>query len=178
MVKYKILTLLINLIGGTAVLGSYIWGFQARPEAADLLWGGVPESLRPAYTAGMFLAATGYFLFSYFILFRLNAAETRIAGRWGYGTFNLLYALILVPSALWLPLTFLAVDQASPALVWLVRLDLALVALASIGLLFSLLWLQPRQPRWAHRLAMLGALGFCFQTVLLDAIVWGANFGV
>ncbi len=61
----------------------------------------------------------------------------------GYRVFMLLFAGILIPSALWLPLTMLAVGQTSQALVWLVRLDLALVAIASLGLFLSLLMVQP-----------------------------------
>ncbi|OGO67419.1 MAG: hypothetical protein A2Z49_02025 [Chloroflexi bacterium RBG_19FT_COMBO_56_12] len=176
--KSKLLMLFINLIGGTAVLGSYAWGALTHPGAADVLWGGVPQGIRSFYTAGMFLAASGYFAFSYFILFRLPPKDTQVAGRFGFGVFNAIYAAILIPSGLWMPLTFLALDQSSPVLVWVVRLDLALVAVASLSLLFTLISVRPRQPVWAHRLAVIGVIGFCFQTVILDAVVWGANFGV
>jgi hypothetical protein len=39
----------ILLIGG-AVLGSSIWGILAHPDAGQILWGGVPEKIRPFYT--------------------------------------------------------------------------------------------------------------------------------
>jgi hypothetical protein len=172
----KWLMLFINGIGGIAVLGSYVWGFQTYPNAGDVLWGGVPESIRPFYTANMFVAAAGYFAFIYFTLFRLSPANTRVFDRYGFGLFNALYAAILLPSALWMPLSLLAVEQASPALAWLVRLDLAVVGLASLGLIFALLKVEPRQPRWAHVLAVAGSVGFCIQTVLLDAIIWAALF--
>lgn len=165
---------IINLLGGAAVLGSYAWGFRTRPNAAAILWGGVPPTIRPYYTAGMVLAAAGYFLFSYYIIMRLPASETRIANRRGYGAFSLLYALILLFSAFWMPLTFAAVR--SPALLWLVRLDLAIVAVASLALLFALIKVKPRLPRWAHTLAIVGATLFCLQTVVLDAILWSALF--
>jgi hypothetical protein len=174
----KWLMLFINIFGGTAVIGSYIQGILAHPRAAETLWGGVPQSIRPFYTAGMFLAATGYFAFTYFILFRLDPRQARIFQRFGFGVFNALYAAILLPSALWMPLTFLAVEQYSLGLLWAVRLVLATVGLASLGLLFSLLKVEPRQPLWAHRLAITGSAAFCIQTVLLDAIVWVAFFQV
>jgi hypothetical protein len=47
----------IILIGGVAVLGSYIWGILAYPDAGQILWGGVPEIIRPFYMVNMFLAA-------------------------------------------------------------------------------------------------------------------------
>jgi hypothetical protein len=175
--RQRLLLLLIILIGGSAVLGSYVWGARTYPELIDAFWGGVPEGIRPAYTLGMFLGAAGYFAYTYFILFRLQPDQVRLAGRFGYSLFGLLYLLILIPSALWMPLTFLAIEQNSPALVWVVRFDLLLVALGSLGMLFALLRVDPKMPRWAHRLAVIGAAAFCFQTVLLDAFAWGINFG-
>jgi hypothetical protein len=168
--------LVINIVGGTAVLGSYALSVQAHPNAVDLLWGGVPQALRPFYTACMFIAAAGYFAFTYYILFRLDPPVTQLFGHFGFGLFNSLYAAILIPSSLWMPLTFLALERSSQVLLWAVRLDLALVALASVGLLIALLNVQPRRPAWAIRLAIAGAIGFCIQTVLLDSIIWSAFF--
>jgi len=172
----KRLLVSINLFGGVAVLGSYVYGFLTHPGAAEILWGGVPQIIRPFYTAGMFLAAAGYFAFTYFILFRLNPRDTRVFGQFGYGAFNDFYAAILIPSALWMPLTFLAVENSSLALLWTVRIVLAVVGLASLGLLLALLTVKPPQPLWAHKLAITGCVFFCIQTVLLDAIVWGSLF--
>ena len=166
---------LINVLGGLVVLGSYALGFLTYPNAGELLWGGVPLTLRPLYTISMFLAAGGYFAFSIYIL-HLNPGETRIYTQPGYRVFNALFTGILIPSALWLPLTVLAIGQSSQFLVWLVRLDLAVVAFASFGLLVALLKVQPRKTLWLHRLAILGCMLFFFQTVILDAIVWAINF--
>lgn len=167
----------LNGLGGACVLASYAWGFLARPDAVGALWGGVPESIRPLYTLNMLLAAAGYFLFAPFILFRLPPAATSIAGGFGYGFFHASFALVLFPSALWMPLTFLLVDHPSEGLFWLVRLDLAAVAVGSLALLYALLALtEPRSPR-GRALAVAGLVPFCIQTVLLDAIVWPAFFG-
>jgi hypothetical protein len=129
----------INLLGGVAVLASYVWGFTSKPDAMSALWGGIPEWARALYTLNMLLAAAGYFLFTPYIFLRLCPDSTRVAGRFGFGLFNICYVVILVPSALWLPLTAQMVVQPSIALWWLIRLDLALVALGSLGLLFSVL---------------------------------------
>jgi hypothetical protein len=174
----KWLMVFINLLGGGGVIGSYIWGFQTHPNAGQALWGGVPDSIRPFYTAGMVLAATGYFAFTYFILFRLDPSETRVFTRFSFGLFNILYAAILIPSALWMPLTLFALEGSSLGVVWAVRIVLAMVGLASVALLFALLKVEPRLPRWAHRLAVAGCMGFCLQTAILDAIVWVAFFRV
>jgi len=165
----------VNALGGTAVLASYAWGMLARPEAMGALWGGVPEALRPVYTINMLLAAAGYFLFAPYIAFRLPPGSTRIGGRFGYGLFTLAFALVLVPSALWLPLTARLVDAPDVLLWWAIRLDLALVGVGALGLLAALVSLGPDAPR-GRRLAILGLIPFCLQTVVLDGLVWPAYF--
>jgi len=172
----KLLLLIIVLVGGILVLGSYVWGFQSRPEAGNVLWGGVPESIQPYYTLGMVAGALGYFFYTYFLLFALDESTARVGTRWGYGIFPWLYLIILIPSALWLPLSYLATDQAGTFWVWLVRFDLLLVALGSIGLLIALLNVNPKVPRLAHQLAVAGIILFSLQTVLLDAVIWGISF--
>lgn len=169
-------TLWLNVIGGIAVLGSYAYGLATRVDAGRALWGGVPASLQQFYTPAMLLAAMGYFFFTFFLLFRVDADHARIGGRLGYGWFNVCFALVLFPSALWLPLTFMMVDRPDPLLWATIRLVLALVALGSLGLLASLLTLDPPRPKAAHRLAVIGAVMFCVQTVLLDALVWPTFF--
>lgn len=172
----KVIMILLNVVGGAAVLGSYAHGFANKPDSAAALWGGVPTSIQPLYTVTMLLAAAGYFLFASFILLRLDPERTRIGGRFGYGTFNLLYALILFPSALWMPMTFLMIEQPGTVL-WIgIRLVLALVGIGSLGLLGSLLTLDRKEPRTHYWLAIAGACAFCVQTALLDALVWPAYF--
>ena len=70
--RKKLILMLINIIGGSAVIGSYIWGFRTTPDASLILWGSVPVRIRLLYTVGMFLAAGGYFAFLNFILLRLK----------------------------------------------------------------------------------------------------------
>jgi hypothetical protein len=172
----KWLLVLINLVGGAAVLGSYAYGLLAHPGASGILWGGVPSNVRSFYTAGMVFAATGYFAFTGYILLRLDPRDTRVGRRFGFSVFNGLYAAILFPSALWMPVTLLTIAQSSTVLLWTVRVVLAAVGLASLGLLLSLLSTEPRQPPWAYWVAVVGCVGFCIQTVILDAIIWVAWF--
>ena len=166
----------VILVGGLAVLGSYLWGVLARPDAGQTLWGGVPGSIRPYYTVNMPLAAAGYFPFTFYILFRLDPGTTRVAGRFGYGLFSWLYAAILVPSALWLPLVYVAVAQSSQAWLWVVRAALILVGAASLGILVALLKNRPQKAGVAYWLALAGSIFFCIQTAVLDAVVWGVFF--
>jgi hypothetical protein len=166
----------LNVIGGVAVLASYVHGVASNPLTRGDLWGGLPEALRPFYTVNMFLAAAGYFAFSSFVFRRLDPARTRVAGGFGYGVFHVLYALILVPSALWLPLTFQMLEAPSAWLWAVIRIDLALVGIGSLGLLAAIASATPHAAPGARRLALIGAFFFCLQTALLDALVWPAWF--
>ena len=157
--------------GGVAVLGSYVWGVQA-PGVGSALWGGVPETLRPLYTINMFLAAAGFFPFTFHVLRILG--DTRRPAQADDGLrrrLHLWYGLILVASALWLPLT--AWMLASPSgLLWAaVRFDLALVAVGALGLLSDVIR-GPRFGRLPWLAAVVGLVPFCIQTVVLDALIW------
>jgi len=166
----------INIVGGCAVLASYVHGLAANPLTREEVWGGVPDSLRPLYTVSMLCAAAGYFAFSYLVFFRLDPDTIRIGRRFGFGVFHVLYALILVPSALWMPLTFAMLESPSAALWWTIRVVLAAVGLGSVGLLAALVAVRPRRENGARWLALAGVSAFCFQTAILDALVWPAFF--
>lgn len=174
----KLMTAL-NLIAGPAVLLSYVLSANAYPsETVARLWGDVPVAVRPYYTSWMFVAATGYFLFSYYLFFRVDADRVRIAGRWGFGLFNLLYLLILVPSAIWMPLTLLHIESPAPLTWALIVAGLWTTGLAALALIASLATLQPREPTGAWKAALVGSVLFAGQTFLLDSCVWPMFFPV
>lgn len=168
----------IVLVGGVAVLASYAYVVSLDAATQRALWGNVPETLLPAYVTSMLLAATGYLVFTGYLLFRVEPDRARIAGRIGYGLLHVLYLMILIPSALWLPLTAAMVQQPSGLLWLLIRLVLGLVALGSAGVLLALLAWRPRKPGVFFWLAVAGSLAFCFQTAILDLFVWTAFFPV
>jgi hypothetical protein len=172
----QLVLLVINVVGGIAVIGSYFLGLNAQAGGSGVLWGGVPEGIRPVYTVSMLLSALGYFAFFYFILFRLVPAETLIGGRFGYALFYSIFLMILVPSALWMPLTNVYVGNSSQLAWFAVRAVLVLVGLGSITLVWALLSLQTRVPGLAYWLAVAGSAYFAFHTALLDAIIWPALF--
>ena len=162
--------------GGALVIASYIHGFLTHPTTRGNAWGGVPAALKPLYITSMLLAAAGYFAFSYFILFELNPDEVLIADRFDFAVFFAIFAVILLPSAMWMPLTFAMLDQPKKGLWLAIRLTLALVGLASITLLVALLTLNTREPGVAYWFAVGGAAAFCLQTAVLDMLVWPAFF--
>ena len=176
MASQQIILLVINIIGGIAVIGSYILGLSGQSGGANVLWGGVPASIRPVYGVSMIISALGYFAFIYFILFRLVPSDVSIAGSIGFGLFYAIFLVILISSALWMPLTNAYVGNPSTGL-WIgVRIVLALVGLGSIALVWALLSLQTKSPPVFYWLAVAGSAYFAFHTAILDAIVWAALF--
>jgi hypothetical protein len=174
--RQKLALLLIILVGGTAVMISYVYPVMAHPEYVEPAWGGVTPDMRRFYAPSMLLAASGFFFYTYFLLFCADADQVRVAGRVGFWVFNLLYVAILVGSALYMPLTFAFVAAPSTVLWWGVRVVLTVVGLASLGLLACLLALKPREPSWAYWLAVAGTVFFSFQTAVLDMLVWPALY--
>jgi len=69
---------LINVVGGILVLGSYAHGLITHPASRDAIWGGVPETIKPLYTANMLFAAAGYLAFTYFVMFSLNRDNAQL----------------------------------------------------------------------------------------------------
>lgn len=172
----QIVLLVINIICGVAVIGSYILGLSSQTGGANALWGGVPNSIRPIYGISMILSALGYFAFLYFVLFRLVPAEVSVAGRFSFSLFYAIFLVILIPSAFWMPLTNAYIDNPNTALWVGIRIVLVFVGLASIGLVWALLKLQAEVSGIAHWLAVVGSAYFAFHTFILDALLWPALF--
>lgn len=168
--------IVINAVGGSAVLLSYVYGFVAHPDEVGLLWGGVPAEWRGLYTTAMFPAALGYFPMTFFLLFKADLRQDLFAGVQLGPALTVLYLGVMVGSALWMPLTFLYIAGPSGALWAAVWLVLAIVGLSSLSLIAILLKLRPEPPSIAWRLALLGSLFFAFQTAVLDACVWPSLF--
>ena len=174
--RQRLALLLIILVGGTAVMASYVYPIMTQPQYVEPAWGGVTPDIRRFYVPSMLLAALGYFFYTYFLLFRADPDEVHVGRRFGYSVFSWLYAAILIGSALYMPLTFAMVAQPRAALWWTIRAVLAVVGLASLGLIGSLLALRPRQPSWAYWLAVAGSVTFSFQTAILDMLIWPALY--
>jgi len=172
----QIILLVINILGGAAVIGSYIFGLSGQAGGADALWGGVPASVRPVYGISMILSALGYFAFIYFILFRLVPDEVVIGGRFGFSLFYTIFLLMLVPSAFWMPLTNMYVSNPTTGIWIAVRTVLVIVGVSSIALFLALLSLKGDRPDAAWWLALVGSGYFAFHTAVLDAIIWAALF--
>jgi hypothetical protein len=172
----QVILLIIIIIGGAAVIGSYVFGLRGQSGGANVLWGGVPENIRPVYTVSMILSALSFFAFLYYIFFRLEPSQVSIGGVAGFTLLYVIFFFMLIPSAFWMPLTNMYVSNPGTG-IWIgVRVVLAVVGLASIALLWALLTMQGKVTGTSYWLAVAGSGYFAFHCAVLDAIVWAALF--
>lgn len=164
----KIILLAINIIGGIAVITSYVYGLTLKGVGANVLWGGIPESIRPVYIVSMIIAAIGYFAFIYYILFKLNVAS------FSFSYFYLIFLGILLPSALWMPLTSSFITNPNDVTWTGVKIVLIIVGVFSIILGWTLFNLKGSGI--AYWLAVFGSFYFAFHTAFLDMILWPILF--
>jgi hypothetical protein len=170
----SIILLVIIVAGGLAVLGSYVLGLRGGPEGSSALWGGVPERARPVYVSSMLVSVVGYFAILWYLFFELVPSEVAIGSQGGFTLLYPIFILVLVPSALWLPLTKHYLTDPKPARWIAIRSLLFVVGLASIALVWALFALEPAGSGVAHWFAVAGSLYFAFHTFVLDGLVWAA----
>ena len=173
----KLILLLVNVVGGVAVIGRSTYLGLAESQGRRILSGVGSRRECGRYTPSpMVLSAIGYLAVLYFIFFRLVPSEVIIGGRFGFTLFYPIFLLILIPSALWMPLTNHYASDPGTA-VWIaVRTVLFIVGLASIALAWAFFALKPNDRGTAYWLAVAGSTYFAFHTFVLDAIVWAALF--
>jgi hypothetical protein len=123
----------------------------------------------------MLTATAGYFAFAQHLFLRADPDDTRF-GPLPFGALHSIFALILLPSAVWMPLTFAYLDAPSAGLFLAIRVVLALVGLGSLALVVALLRMQPKGQPVSWGFAFAGSLLFLFQTGVLDALVWTHYF--
>ena len=168
---------LVNLIGGTAVLASYVWGVWQFDEPATALWGDAPAIVRSSALVTMLLAALGYLWMVWgHLLWQSEFSSIRLRGYDAAWLIVAIDATILLLSTLWMPLTVAAIQRQSQMLRYAVFGVLWAVAVATMILVWAVARSESSAPLWSHRLAIAGSLAFALQTVILDAIVWVMGF--
>lgn len=162
----KLWCILINIIGGICVLGTYAYFLVNNQKSAAALWGGIPELWRPIYITGMILAACGYLVVSYIILFSLPTTYIN------YNYFSAAYALILIPSAFWMPMVFKFLNHESDFLWLCIRVILFLVALGALLIVINLIINKKLLTNIAYYTGLIGSIVFFIHVFVLDALVW------
>jgi hypothetical protein len=124
----------------------------------------------------MFAAATGYFFFTWKLA--LSPGPDGVEREVGVPPWALLlcYALVLMPSALWLPLTALHITDPGTFLWLAIRFVLILVGIGSSAIVYITLQLARKTGGGTAWLAFAGSLPFWLQTAVLDALIWPAYY--
>ena len=168
----------INLVGGVSVLGSYAWGILSHPHNRSELWGEISGSLYLLYVPCMFIAAASYLWFTWYLFTMVDVESVKVFGKYGFTVFNIAYVGILLFSTMWIPLTLHALDTSNSNLKIWINIVLWSTAFFSMLMLGALATLEPTGPSTQHKFAVLGAILFCFQTVILDALIWPRYFSI
>jgi hypothetical protein len=172
----KILLLLLNVIFGSLVLWSYYSGVTKNPDLSLKLWGGVPEILRNYIVGFMFISAIGYFFFTYNFLVNVDLKNTIFLERFPSWSLHIVYLLILIPSSLWMDLTFRYMNSGSN-LDWIYVISaLYCVALSSIFLLLFIIDSGDPEKKFIYLASFIGGGCFVFHTLFLDGLIWTIFF--
>lgn len=165
----------LTAIGGAAVLGGYAYGLSTHAEQADLLWGTIPESLRGVYSLFMFPAALGYLVpFAYFLVSPWE--ELRLGGRPIFQPLLSINIVFLGSAALWMPMSWAALDTSNQALFWPIQGVLAVTGASALVFTLLLARLEaPPRPRF-HRTALWTSVFLVCQCGIFDALVWPRFF--
>ena len=173
--------LTFTFVFGPLVLASYAYGLSHAERPADL-WGGVPPSWQTYVVPFMFVAAIGFLIYWYIVFFQIDAA-TLVSLRWPWGSSDgdgatrllLSYALILIPSALWLESTIFHLDNNYS---WTPILAIGMLFLTSVGnIMLGLLAYGAYQDGVeGSGLMMMGAIMLAIQCILNDFLIWTYKF--
>ena len=171
--------LIVNVIGGTTVLGSYWLGIYYYIYQPESLWGGVNGSLRTFFTISMQPAALGYLAFFYFMVFKSGIdafASSSLLGQQTQHAPSIICALFLTASTIWMPATISYVNSQEWS--WWIAAVLSLwtTGFALVGLSNMFYVNTVESISWARNLALIGLLYITFHCVVLDAIIWVLKF--
>jgi hypothetical protein len=173
----QILFLTINLIGGLAVLGSYVIGLGMFPEYREALWGEVRGNLRTGIIISMLFAALGYLAFCYVALFQ-NGLEDFTKSDWlNSYTFSILVAIFLISATFWMPSAIAYLNFSNTywlviciASLWVTAISLAalvgIVITSDVEIIGSV----------SHYVAIIGIGLITFHCLVFDAIIWSIMF--
>ena len=163
-----------NLVGGCAVLGGYIACLTSYPQYGEALWGGVQGGLRNLFIGSMFLAASGYLVFCFYLirLDGLSGDQGTPLHLWA----TILSAIFLMSAALWMPATIGFIHQGY-ILFWAVAITSLWITAGSLLVLTAMLALSSELPTSLGRyLAISGIAYISFHCLVLDALIWVGLF--
>ena len=169
---------LVNVLGGVAVLGSYALGLLLYPETRMSLWGGIQGNWQTIFTVSMLPAAIGYLFFFYVMVFRSGTEAFTQTSVLGVYTPSILCAAFLISATVWMPSTIAYLNTQQTGWRALSVASLWITALSLIALLLVMISVKtgPAFVTTYKYIAVAGLSYIVFHCLVLDAIVWIARF--
>ena len=169
--------LIVNVIGGVAVLGGYAGFLSVFPEQRASLWGGIEGGWRSVFVISMFVAAAGYLIFTYCVLFRsapYGFSSRLMKSKHSVSTFS---SIFLGAAAVWMPATITYLDTGSLAWWIIAGVSLWITAL-TLAAMTAIVVLSPSAvpSPFARIMAIVGISYITFHCLVFDAIVWVSLF--
>ena len=168
-------------IFGTLVLVSYVYGLSHASDK-DALWGGIPWSQAQFIVPFMFLAAFGFLMYWWIILYQ-NDEYALESLRWPWGESDggggarllLAFALLVIPSALWLEATIFHIENEYS---WTPFLVIGVLILACVGnIMMGLLAYSAYVDEMpGGRKMLIGSILLGIQCIIFDGIYWNLKF--
>ena len=170
------------VVCGILVLLSYVYGVS-RTDDSMILWGGIPESWIVFIVPCMFLAAFGWLIYWWTILYRADLSVVEQL-RWpwqktsdgaGLNRIFLSYSLFMIPSMLWLESTLFHINNDYS---WTPMLVIGILTLVSIGnIMLGMLGYSSYKDGFAGGKTMLiGSILLGIQCIIFDGIIWNVKF--
>jgi hypothetical protein len=175
------LVLIFTFVFGPLVLASYVYGISHADKPQDL-WGGIPLSWQTYIVPFMFIAAAGFLIYWWIVFFQFDQDTfSSLHWPWGYSDGNgairllLAYALVLIPSALWLESTLFHLSNNYS---WTPVLVIGILMMVAIGnIMLGLLAYGAYQDGVnGSGLMMIGAVMLGIQCIVNDCIIWSLKF--
>ena len=168
--------ILINLIGGIFVIGSYVIGFNSELEDKLALWGGISGKTRQVFTVSMLFSATGYLAFLFYMIFKGGLDNNDNPTLLGLDAFLILCIIFLVSASIWMPGTVKFLET-SLTYWWLITIAvLWITAISLVAMLIILLSTNNIEHNLSLKLATIGIGYIAFHCLVLDAIIWVLKF--
>ena len=175
------LVLIFTFVFGPLVLASYVYGISHADKPQDL-WGGILLSWQAYIVPFMFIAAAGFLIYWWIVFFQFDQDTfSSLHWPWGYSDGNgairllLAYALVLIPSALWLESTLFHLSNNYS---WTPVLVIGILMMVAIGnIMLGLLAYGAYQDGVnGSGLMMIGAVMLGIQCIVNDCIIWSLKF--
>ena len=166
----------INIIGGIAVLGGYVYALLAHPILRGQIWGGVPEAWRRWITTSMFIAAIGYCFAMYYLIFNEGLNLKYFWGKVDATIMRVLLILFLLTAAFWIHSTFSYLELPNSNSWHLIRFELWVTALSILLMTIGLATATGVQQSLLFNFYVLGLGLISFHCLVLDAILWISKF--